>query len=184
MKKTVKGLIIAASVAAVVGVGAVSYAAWNAGTDNTKTVANNTLGNVSVLKFDGKVTTSKVENLLPIDQNTDTYDKDNNPLYGVTEFQIVKSVGYQYSDFKLEVKIEKGEGIDSDTTFYVSKTAPTDSSKGTAIGESGATLTYSIADSGNYTLYVCHDSNNMADMNKSFTLNLKLIDGTTPVSGS
>ena len=42
MKKTVKGLIIAASVAAVVGVGAVSFAQWQAGSTEPKEVTGTT----------------------------------------------------------------------------------------------------------------------------------------------
>ena len=181
MKKFVKPLVIAASVAAIAGVGAVSFAAWSAGTDNTKDVENNTLGKVSVLKFDTSVTTSPVTGLLPIDQNTDAYDATTNPVYGVTEFQIVTSAGYGYSDFKLKVEID-ATGIDAGTKFYVSDTAPSASSKGTEIdATNGAELTYNIQTSGNYSLYVCHDSSEDADMEKSFKLTLTLSDGTTAV---
>lgn len=68
MKKTVKGLIIAASVAAVVGVGAVSYAAW---VGNTPTATQQ--GNTGVIQVLGNLTVSPLTGdalatLYPVDQ--------------------------------------------------------------------------------------------------------------------
>ncbi|MDE6201459.1 MAG: hypothetical protein K2M47_06255 [Clostridiales bacterium] len=73
MKKTVKGLIIAASVAAVVGVSAVSFAAWQAGDAKTQAVAGttgsiNTVGSITVTPGDDMGTLAAMSALYPVDQ--------------------------------------------------------------------------------------------------------------------
>lgn len=77
MKKTVKGLIIAASVAAVVGVGAVSYAAWSGGTAQSKEIGGttgsiNTIGTLTVTPKADTFTTEdsavKMKALYPVNQ--------------------------------------------------------------------------------------------------------------------
>ncbi|MDE6201458.1 MAG: hypothetical protein K2M47_06250 [Clostridiales bacterium] len=69
MKKTVKSLIVAASVAAIAGIGAVSFAAWDA--NATKTV-NETGATTSVVTTIGNisVTGNHDKNLAPYDQST------------------------------------------------------------------------------------------------------------------
>ncbi len=75
MKKFVKPLVIAASVAAVAGVGAVSFAAWQAGTKTAvDTDGGSGLGTVTLsASFDDpSATLNKIENLVPFDQTDAT----------------------------------------------------------------------------------------------------------------
>ncbi len=73
MKKTVKSLIIASSVAAIAGIGAVSFAAWQSGTtsvDKTGSTGNiDTIGSIAVTDdLSGKT-------LIPFDQTTAEADQ-------------------------------------------------------------------------------------------------------------
>ncbi len=68
-KKIVKPLVIATAVAAVAGIGAVSFAAWNNANDKTANVNGNTLGSVTLFGFDGEGTApTAFTGLLPSDQ--------------------------------------------------------------------------------------------------------------------
>ncbi len=74
MKKFVKPLIIAASVAAVAGIGAVSFAKWEA-TASTQTAekTGNSLGTVEFVSFDSTTpVTAAVTGLKPYDQDRAT----------------------------------------------------------------------------------------------------------------
>ena len=69
MKKAVKAIIAASAVAAVVGVGAVSFAKWTAGTTEPKNVEGTT-GSIIVM---GSITASddlNGKNLVPYDQDS------------------------------------------------------------------------------------------------------------------
>ncbi len=71
MKKFVKPLVIAASVAAVVGVGAVSFAKWTGGTkDNT--ISESQLGSVIDLSWGSTTAVSAQNGLVPYDQGRGT----------------------------------------------------------------------------------------------------------------
>lgn len=67
MKKFVKPLVIAASVAAIAGIGAVSFAAWNGGTAS-KNVSGGTTGHVDTTGFGSGSTASLTDKLMPRDQ--------------------------------------------------------------------------------------------------------------------
>ncbi|MCH5153661.1 MAG: hypothetical protein J1F71_00470 [Clostridiales bacterium] len=67
MKKAVKALITASAVAAVVGVGAVSYAAWSAGSVADKTVTGNT-GSINTIGSLSVSPDSGLSALYPVDQ--------------------------------------------------------------------------------------------------------------------
>ena len=81
MKKTVKGLIVAASVAAVVGVGAVSFAQWAVTSDNDVEITGstgviNTLGDLTVTPSTASGTVAEggaitMNALFPVDQDKD-----------------------------------------------------------------------------------------------------------------
>ncbi|MDE6294071.1 MAG: hypothetical protein K2L88_05565 [Clostridiales bacterium] len=71
MKKKVKALIIAASVAAIAGIGAVSFAKWEAGSKTAvDTVGGSGLGTVTLSASfdDADATVAKIDGLLPYDQ--------------------------------------------------------------------------------------------------------------------
>lgn len=178
MKKKVKALIIAASVAAIAGIGAVSFAKWQAGTDNVKEVANNQLGAVSVLKF-GETVPVAFTGLLPVDQGSGTV---NAPV----TFKIITSEGYDKSDFKLTVKLTMAEdnALQSGSGIYglMGTTAPTATAQGTEITAAGTEYTYNLTDAdenGVYTLQISLKSDKLEDMNQKFTLTYTLSDGTT-----
>ncbi len=73
MNKTVKGLIIAASVAAVVGIGAVSFAYWQGTAEpviiNGSTGVIRTIGNLTVTPSTASGTAEAMNALFPVDQN-------------------------------------------------------------------------------------------------------------------
>lgn len=160
MKKTVKGLIIAASVAAVVGVGAVSFAKWEVTSDNDVDITGttgviNTLGDLSVTPATGTFTTSEsgatvMNALYPVDQGgsyltywTFTLSSD------VTGTQ---SVSYKLSG-TLSAGSEAGSKPKGSAALYWTTTAPTLTGEegedfdlvtdlgGTAVATSAAALT-------------------------------------------
>ena len=184
MKKFVKPLVIAASVAAIAGIGAVSFAAWSAGNNNTETTTGNETGAVSVLEFDTTKPVALTTALLPIDQNVT--DTDKTPVLGSVTFTIKTSEGYEKSDFKLNVAIDNikdSTGAASTLTdgVYVSATAPTDATAatGTKVTAAGVDVEYTITDGATYTLYIWLQSGDTADMNHTFDLVYTLADGDT-----
>lgn len=74
MKKILKPLIIAASVACVAGIGAVSYAAWAGSTGGDVTATGNSTGAVTSVawKDNNPELTISGTNLVPVDQGTGT----------------------------------------------------------------------------------------------------------------
>lgn len=68
MKKTVKSLIIAASVAAIAGIGAISFAKWEGGTSIDTTSGANTTGSISSIAWQSDNTLTFTGNLMPVDQ--------------------------------------------------------------------------------------------------------------------
>lgn len=155
MKKTVKGLIIAASVAAVVGVGAVSFAKWEVTSDNDVALTGstgviNTLGDLTVTPADDTYTTGDgnaivMNALYPVDQGG-TY-------LTYWTFTLTSEVtGTQTVSYKLAGSL--GKGSDDQSTevaaaaLYWTTTAPTESTTagdGTAVAaaltDTGAALT-------------------------------------------
>ncbi len=69
-RKIVKPIVIAASVAAVVGIGAVSFAAWNGTASKDNDVAGGVTGHVDLTGFAATSTTSLTDKLMPQDQST------------------------------------------------------------------------------------------------------------------
>ena len=104
MKKTVKSLIVAASVAAIAGIGAVSFAAWSAGDVNPQTAAGST-GNITTTA--GAITVS--ENNITDSVKLVPYDQ-------------VVQVGNNVKMQTFKVKYEGGASADS-YTFSMALTA-------------------------------------------------------------
>ncbi|MCH5165523.1 MAG: hypothetical protein J1G01_03885 [Clostridiales bacterium] len=183
MKKKVKALVVAASVAAIAGIGAVSFAKWDAGSKNVQSTTGNELGTVSVLKF-GETTIQNITGLKPLDQDASITASN----YVKVEFDIVASEGYGFTDFKLTVGVSAismtsskltGDNNTKDSGIFVSKTAPN------ALADTkqdSYELTYTIgtdASSGKYALYVWLQSDDIGDMGKTFTLTYTLSDGSS-----
>lgn len=73
MKKVVKGLVIAASVAAVAGLGAVSFAKWEGSSNTSKTATGatgivNTIGDIVVTPTENTGSITSLNALVPWDQ--------------------------------------------------------------------------------------------------------------------
>lgn len=79
-KKIVKPLVIAASVAAIAGIGAVSFAAWGGGTSN-KTVTGGNTGHVDTTGFGSGSTTTLSKKLMPHDQPS--IESDETKMYDI-----------------------------------------------------------------------------------------------------
>lgn len=185
MKKTIKGLIIAASVAAVVGVGAVSYAAWSGGANPTAT-ATGTLGSITAYGFDGTIT-SPTTYLMPYNQTTgvDT----THVTYWCVELPTVTTT----TAAKLQVKLTTDPNLNAASGIYVmhSKndvtTAPANTSGCQKLTTTDADLTgatfaaNSEAVAGGY-LVVLLDSSKTADMSKSISITITVAEDAT--SGS
>lgn len=75
MKKTVKSLIIAASVAAIAGIGAVSFAAWS-GTGSKNVTTSGNLGDVETVGYASASVTGWSGTLVPYDQPESTIKGD------------------------------------------------------------------------------------------------------------
>ncbi len=126
MKKKVKSLIIAASVAAIAGIGAVSFAAWQGGGTQTATGTGSTgvvdtLGAITVTPSTNSGTLDELNALYPIDQTGDS-------LLKYWEFTVTcDKTGSQAIEYTLKGEMTKGTGgtdIGS-AALYWSNVAPT-----------------------------------------------------------
>ncbi len=184
MKKTVKGLIIAASVAAVVGVGAVSFAKWEVTSDNDVNLTGttgviNTLGDLTVTPADDTYTTSDgaivMNALYPVDQG-------GSYLTYWTFTLSSETTGTQSVSYKLAGTI--AEGSDTQSTevtaaaLYWTKTTPTAATKaedGTAVAaaltDSGAALGSTVGNGD--TIYVYMIASGTDAMKANITLNFE-----------
>ncbi|MDE6401400.1 MAG: hypothetical protein K2L54_02180, partial [Clostridiales bacterium] len=126
MKKKVKSLIIAASVAAIAGIGAVSFAAWQGTGSQTATGTGatgeiNTIGAITVTPSSASGTLTSLNALYPVDQ-TGEYLK-------YWEFEVTcDTTGTQAVTFKLAGTLTEGtaEGKTAigSAALYWSNTTP------------------------------------------------------------
>ena len=179
MKKKVKSLIIAATVAAIAGIGAVSFAAWNSGsTNNTAKNEEYTLGNVSVSggfvkageeTFAAMTTTDTL--LVPYDQGSGTVKL----VFNIPDYQVLKDTGYTLTlttdklqaKFKYQIGDDAAEAPTTSTAFESWGTAA-----GTAIEYKD---TNAPAANGTVTgkkMTVILDSNDLGDMSAKVTFTL------------
>lgn len=188
MKKKIKALVIATSVAAVAGIGAVSFAAWAGGT--TTETTNGTTGQIEFLSFNTTAATATITGLLPYDQNGTTalQTTADKTLGSVAFAAITLPTGYESANYNITVKAipntDNGKdiswtGADSAyTKIYVSATAPTAAITAVtgweeASDADGATLTIA-KETLTPTIYVIMDSNDSAQMDKEFKLEFTL----------
>lgn len=181
-KKLVKPIVIATSVAAVVGIGAVSFAAWSGGT--TTDTQNGNTGSVDFLSFnETNVATATLTDILPHDQKSATPSTTDKTLGSVAFAQITLPTDI-VGNYYITVKAVAGDtdGIaftnsDKHSDIYVSLTAPsaaiTLSEWTKANTENGAKLEIASTEK-TPTIYVILDSNDSAQMNKSFKLDFTL----------
>lgn len=188
MKKKVKALVIATSVAAIAGIGAVSFAAWSGGT--TTESANGTTGQVDFLSFNTTAATATISGLLPYDQKgTDALQTTADKTLGSVAFAaITLPSDYEKENYNITVKAVPNTGSGKEiawtgadsayTKIYVSATAPTAAIENVtgweeASDADGATLTIA-RETLTPTIYVIMDSNDSAQMDKEFTLEFTL----------
>lgn len=173
MKKTVKALVIAASVAAVAGIGAVSFAAWEGGT-KTNEVQNGGTGHVDTTGFGTGTMTTLSDKLMPYDQGSTTtgqtkyYDiklvVEGNDVsnYKIQGYYTATKTSTDYSwenDSELVYLIDQNETATYTGSGWTSWTAATSSSASDADLVGGGTLT-----AGNWYVHVALDSEEAADM--------------------
>lgn len=104
MKKTVTAIIIASAVAAAVGIGTISYAAWE---EAPTVIENNQMGTKTVLRF-GQPVSVAITDFFPYNENGD-----GDFLYKQIKFSIEQG-GYEESDYNIDHFILKVEVFDSD----------------------------------------------------------------------
>ncbi|MDE6618700.1 MAG: hypothetical protein K2K13_06720 [Clostridiales bacterium] len=176
MKKTVKSLIIAASVAAIAGIGAVSFAAWNT---NVNTTAKNdaTLGSVTISGGFVKHGENTYEALTTTDTNLVPYDQGSGTValvFNIPDYQVVKDTAYTLT--------LTATGLQSGSTFKyqigdAAATGPADATEyaswGTALGAAAVSETPTAdATVTGKKMTVILDSSNFADMGASVTFTL------------
>ena len=166
MKKAVKSLIIAASVAAIAGIGAVSFAAWSGASDKTANTTELT-GTVEAVGFASSTVTNTGKKLMPIDQEQSALGEDGVYYYVVA----LKTSGTDFTGYKITVK---AEGV-SDSTVptglkcAILSSAPSTGSEATLTGswvslyntaESPKDLQTTVEDDTTYNVYIALESDN------------------------
>ena len=141
MKKTVKGLIVAASVAAVVGVGAVSFAAWSTGNTSSATVTG-TAGTIVTVTGDVTLTPADGTGAWDADTKTVTMSK---KLFPNDQTSGVSADGVTIWEFTITPPTTTGTA----TITYklgATLTANGNATTGAALHWSGATVTGKTTD--------------------------------------
>ncbi|MDE7405325.1 MAG: hypothetical protein K2M89_00425 [Clostridiales bacterium] len=173
MKKTVKSLIIAASVAAIAGIGAVSFAAWNGGTvtpaDTTGTVGN-------IVTDAGVLAVAQTDNLLliPYDQ---TFGVDTTTMTTMQSFTVTYTQGTGAAAENYDFSMKLTENTGNLTLYYKlgSATAPDKTDEVSDLTTNGWTLfgTGDIAltlTSNTATINVILVSSNPDDMDATYEI--------------
>ena len=169
MKKFVKPLIVASAVAAVAGIGAVSFAAWTSGT-TTNNVTGGGTGFVSTSGFVSGSTSSLTDKLLPYNQGS--------PSSGETLYYdiLLKVAGNDLGDYKIQGSYT---GTLTGKLYY--KVDQTESV--TYSGSGWDELTTSAADlnggdeleAGDWYVHIALDSSDPGDMNQSLSFSFELV---------
>lgn len=180
MKKAVKSLIIAASVAAVAGIGAVSFAEWSGASNKTHIIDSANTGTIVAVGFaDGTTSTGTDKALMPIDQSSIQSDSQTY-YYTVT----LKTSGTDFTGYKITAKVEAVESssVPTGLKYKVTSSAPTTGS-GASLDGTWNTLTGTVdietapTDDQTYTVYIALDSDNTdyaANAGKNFKITFEL----------
>lgn len=172
-KKIVKPVVIAASVAAIVGIGAVSFAAWSGNTNHTADLAQSTTGNISTVGFaTAPGALAAVTNLMPYNQGTGTtfYSVKLPDFTTTTNYKITVTAKSNTANLDLYAKV--GAQVTA---------APENLTDWKAVGATcvyeftGITTLTTVSDK---YLSIVLDSGDEADMNKSFELTVTLAEKT------
>lgn len=177
MKKFLKPLLIATSVAAVIGVGAVSFAAWEGGSNPSVDVAGKT-ATISVYGFDSDEVTNPTNNLLPYNQGSDVGGNVRIWSIGLPTITAADAT-------KLQVKFTEASTFDASSKVYV-KWSSTDVTSvpsttdgyqvlsTTATDLTGATFSANAETQDAGYLVVILDSNKTSDMNKDIKITVSV----------
>ncbi len=186
MKKTVKSLIIAASVAAIAGIGAVSFAAWNTNVDNDAVTNAGGLGNVTAtvgFVLTGTDTATPdltlTDKLMPYNQDGDDVGAGETQMWSVA----LADINVTAKNWTATLT-QSGMTLESGSKFYytVNTTATqalptTDLTAWTELdGTNAVEITNTEAQTvSGYYLHIILDSSSLKDMDKTgavFTLTL------------
>lgn len=191
MKKTVKSLIIAAAVAAIAGIGAVSFAAWS---NNTNSTAKSDGVNLDTVTISGgfvkanasdeyaaltlvKENESDVIKLVPYDQGSGTVKL----VFNIPDYQVLKDTAYTLtlttdnlqSKFKYQIGDAAVDAPTTETAFASWGTAA-----GTAIEYKDTNAPAANATVSGKKLTVILDSSDVADMGASIVFTLTYAEPT------
>lgn len=182
MKKAVKILIAASTAAAVIGVGAVSFAAWTAGGSSSADVSGNS-GVIPILKFD-EPQLQPISDLFPINEYGE------GKKYETIKFKIDPESAYNEDNFTLLIELTDTSQLDSNTHFYATKFENPGFWEPDRINSGGIKIVYDVWEKGSrggetgdkgadgaYTLSIYHDSSTLGDMGKTFTIKYTLLIG-------
>lgn len=177
MKKSLKPVVIAAAVACIGGIGAVSFAAWTGAASQTGNVGGTT-GNVAAIGFTETLTGASVTGLMPYDQGSGTRvysvqlpDFAVNTQWRMTVKLVAPDSGTAIGDNKIMVKYgAEVTAAPSDTTGYIG-VASTAKDLVTATEMTAGVTAETIT--GQY-LTIILNSNDLGDMDKVFKLEVKV----------
>ncbi|MCM1368473.1 MAG: hypothetical protein NC184_06680 [Roseburia sp.] len=173
-KKIVKPVVIAASVAAIVGIGAVSFAAWT-GSNTNAALSNQTTGEVTLSGFGSNAATTTDTALVPYNQVQGATGKTkvvNVTLPGFTSEEAKDIKVTKTGDLKLYVV------IDTTATKALGNNPSLDDwneiGTGYTYNGTGAGLTATTA-----TVYYAHiilDDSDASHMNTTWGVNFELVE--------
>ena len=196
MKKKVKSLIVVAAVAAIAGIGAVSFAAWNSNTTNSIAKNGHTLGEVSITGGFVKTGANDYEELKLVKADEDEelhlvpWDQDEGTrvlVFQIPDYQVCADKQYRLW--------LTATGLQEGSTFKYkigedAATAPTDDDEFAAWGHdlgyvyAGAEGDYEVEETptenttvSGMLLTVIMDSSNLGDMGASIEFTLHFEDG-------
>lgn len=171
-KKIVKPVVIAASVAAIVGIGAVSFAAWNGNNKQTANTAESSTGNISTVGFASAPSAlTAITGLMPYDQGSGTR------VYSVQLPQFTTTANYT-------ITVTVKDGTTTALSLYAKvgaqvTAAPEGLTDWKAVGANcsfdfNVTTVGQLETVSNKYLNIVLDSESEADMNQKFELTVTL----------
>ena len=185
MKKAVKSLIIAASVAAIAGIGAVSFAAWTGGTKEKTGITTGGTSHVDTTGFGTGSTSSLTDKLMPWNQSNPAASTGETTIYHI---KLVVE-GNAASSYKIQGKYTaqkdssnytwNTDGTTSKLVYKIDQVATTaysgsDWATWTPNGEYGDLTGGDTLTAGDWYVHVALESEAAADMDVTLTFAFKL----------
>ena len=179
MKKFVKPLVIAASVAAVAGIGAVSFAKWEGGTKATD-AATGTLATITFAGFANSTATVESKTLIPYNQ-VEGITSDMTKALKVTLPTITSVNAWTIKVEATTTNLDSGSKLYVQITDSDSAPATTTTSGWNEIDASAGYTTASQtagASAKQMYAYILLESEEEADMGKTFTVKFTLAEAS------